>query len=521
VSTLGLVVPLYEEEVRFGEFGSLLVDHVAALGPGNELVFVDDGSGDRTAALVDELIASRPDVAVRLLRRPHAGKGAAVAAGLRSVTADVAAFCDLDLSTPLPELEKVVAAARSAEVLAIGSRDLAASTLVRREGAVRETLGRTYNRLLQATVTPGVVDTQCGAKAASAAVWQRVLPACRQVGFAWDAEVIAVAQSLGIVVREVPIAWGHDERSKIRVGRDGASMVLATPAIWRSARRAAAAVPAATATTTAPSTAAPAAPAAPADGVFEGQQAEELIGADRTHWWFRGKAALVATALRRTAPAAGAAVEGAFLVDVGAGAGGVTAMLGWDPERVLVLEAGERLVHHARHANGVPALQAAVDPLPLATSSVDVVCLLDVIEHLPLDVVDRTLAEARRVLRPGGRLVINVPAHAWLWSTADVHLGHHRRYDRRMLRAALDAAGFDPLLLGHVFTWLVPAVWLERRLRGRLQGDDAPPALGLDRSSFLIDRAAMVLTAVERTLLGRVSAPIGTSLLAVAVVRPR
>ena len=483
---LALVVPVFDEEDRFPEFGTLLADFVTGLAPGSELVFVDDGSRDRTPDLVEELIAGRPDAPLRLLRRPHEGKGAAVSAGIRSTTTPLAAFCDLDLSTPLDQLTKVVAAAAAAPVLAIGSRDLTASTLLEREGRVREALGRTYNRLLQATVTPGVVDTQCGAKAAGRDVWDRLLAHCRQRGFAWDAELVAVALAVGIGVREVPIEWRHDDRSKIRVGRDGIAMVVETGRIWSSARRAAAT-----------------AVVSGASGVFEGQQADELIDADRTHWWFRGKAALVATALARTGGGRG------FLADIGAGAGGVTAMIGWDAEQVVVLEAGEALVHHARHGNGMPAVRSAVAPVPLADASVDVVCLLDVIEHLPDP--SAALAEAARVLRPDGRLVVNVPAHAWLWSSADVHLGHHRRYTRRLLVDQLDRAGFAPQLIGHVFAWLVPPVWIERRLR---RGGE--PALGLDRSGFLIDRAAMVLTTIERLLLGRVSVPVGTSLLCVA-----
>jgi SAM-dependent methyltransferase len=295
---------------------------------------------------------------------------------------------------------------------------------------------------------------------------------------------------VAIPIREPPTAVTKNTAGKYGVKNTSGR-------IWASAHRAAAA---ATAGAAEPVTA-----ASPATGVFEGQQAAELMAADRAHWWFRGKAALVATALRRNGEHEG------FLADVGAGAGGVTAMVGWDPESVAVLEAGSSLVHHARHANGMPAVQATVAPVPLATASVDVVCLLDVIEHLadPGPALD----EAARVLRGGGRLVVNVPAHQWLWSSADVHLGHHRRYDRRMLVEQLRAAGFEPVLLSHVFSWLVPPVWVERRLR---RADEDAPPLGLDRSSFLIDRTAMVLTTIERLLLGRVALPFGTSLLCVA-----
>jgi hypothetical protein len=108
--------------------------------------------------------------------------------------------------------------------------------------------------------------------------------------------------------------------------------------------------------------------------------------------------------------------------------------------------------------------------------------------------------------------VVNVPAHGWLWSQADVELGHVRRYTRAMLRRELRAAGFEPLILTHVFSWLVPPVWLTRRVVR-----PGTAELGLDRTSVLIDRAAMALTWLERGLIGRVSMPLGTSVLCVAV----
>jgi SAM-dependent methyltransferase len=486
-AALTLVVPVYNEEVRVPEFAPPLVDFLRSLPSGSELVFVDDGSADKTVAEVEACIARHGGAPVRLLTRPHAGKGAAVSAGLAAVTTEYAGFCDLDLSTPLDDLHRIYRAAMRADVLATGSRDLATSTLVRRESRVREMLGRAYNRLVQATVAPGIVDTQCGAKVARRSVWERILPWCGESGYAWDAEAIAVALALGVPVQEVPIAWRHDDRSKVRVLPDGAAMVLATRRIIQragQARRARERV---------------------SSEVFDDANAALLMDSDRTHWWFRSKAALVSTALRRTA----ARPAGGMLVDVGAGSGGVTSMLGWDPSRIVVVEGNRALVTHAHRAYGLNSVRATVECLPLGAGDADVVCFLDVLEHLAEPGI--ALAEARRVLRADGRLVVNVPAHPWLWSSADDFLGHVRRYTRPALRAELEAAGFRPRVLTHVFSWLVPPVWITRRA-----GRDEGPELGLDRTSPVIDAAAAGLTLLERTLVGRVPLPLGTSILCVA-----
>jgi dolichyl-phosphate beta-glucosyltransferase len=481
-----LVVPLFDEEERFRDYAADLVAVVAGLPPGSELLLVDDGSSDRTAELAEALAADAP-VPVQVLRLPHRGKGAAVAAGIRAATAPMVAFSDLDLSTPPADLVRVIRTAEDTGTLAMASRDLLASSLVLPESRVREALGRAYNRLIQLTVAPGVVDTQCGAKAAPREVWERLVVLTRELGFAWDAELVAVALATGTPVTEVPVTWRHDDRSKVRVLRDGVRMLVAVPRIVGSWRRAART-------------------GVVAEGA-SGTWQEELARVQARHWWFRGKAALVATALRRTGEADG------VLVDAGAGAGGVTFRLGWPRDRVVVAEVDAGLARAARRRHGLQVVRGDAASLPISAGGATVVCLLDVIEHL--EDPAGALGEARRVLQPGGRLVVTVPAYQWLFSGADRLLGHHRRYSRRALLRELDRNGFDTELATYVFSYLLPPLAAVRLLLRRGQEET-----GLAQAGVLVDRAALVLAAVERRLLGRVPLPFGTSVLAVARPRP-
>ena len=481
---LSLVVPVFNEETRVVESGAELARFVSDCGPESELIFVDDGSTDGTAAVVEEL-ARQTRVPVRLLRRPHFGKGAAVQAGLESARAAYAGFTDIDLSTPTDQLAAVFKAAQMAPVVAVGSRDVPASVLLRQQHWRRELLGKTYNRLVQLTVVPGVADTQCGAKVAHITVWKAVLPWCREKGFAWDVEALAVARRLDVPVREVAIEWRNDERSSVRIARDGVDMILALPRIWRRARG----VPSARG----------------ASGVFADAQAATLLESDSQHWWFHSKAVLASSMLRRHLPAG---LRDARLLDVGAGAGGVTAAMGWRSDRVCAVEGSETLCRYGRDRHTLFTVVGLAERLPLRDRSVGVVTALDVIEHFERP--ELVLGEARRVLQDDGLLVVNVPAHEWLWSGADELLGHVCRYTRPILRAQLESAGFEVLYMSHIFSWLVTPVWLQRRLTR-----DPRRQLGLQATSPVIDRVAMILTAVEREVVRHVPLPFGTSILCV------
>jgi SAM-dependent methyltransferase len=197
------------------------------------------------------------------------------------------------------------------------------------------------------------------------------------------------------------------------------------------------------------------------------------------------------------------------LLDLGCGTGNVLESLGRFGEAVGVeQDAQMRAVGRAAGLDIRPG--ALPDDLPVPDGWADAVLLLDVIEHLDDD--RAALRAARRALRPGGVLVVTVPAYGWLWSGHDVALGHRRRYSARSLRAVMRAADLSITHGSYFNTMLFPAiagVRLAKRLVGGGDHDLHPPAA-------VLNRALERLFAFERHAVLRPGLPFGSSVLAVA-----
>lgn len=237
---------------------------------------------------------------------------------------------------------------------------------------------------------------------------------------------------------------------------------------------------------------------------------------ERTHWWFRGRRRILLAALER------AGVEARSVLDVGCGAGANLELL------------GERFPGAALHGVDVERepLRACVADrrlsvsladaarLPFASASFDLVAALDALEHFADDAA--ALAELHRVCRPGGALLVTVPAFRWLWGSVDELGHHHRRYQRRELVERVEAAGFDVLLDRFFNVWLFPGVAAVRWLsRPRSQtGEVAVPEGGHVASDFDWARGGALGALLERILASEarwlgVRLPFGVSLLCV------
>jgi dolichyl-phosphate beta-glucosyltransferase len=483
--SLTLVVPVFNESLRFRLFASQLGDFIARCPSGSELIFVDDGSSDDTPGLIERFIIDRCEIPVRLLRRTHRGKGAAIAVGLTSASSEMACFCDFDISTPFDELVRIVAAAEGVPILSIGSRGSVSAQITRHQHRSREFLGRAYNRLVQLYLVPGIADTQCGAKAASTDIWARIIPMCREEGFVWDVEVIAVARMMGVRVQEVGIEWRHQEGSRVNLLGDGARMVCAVPRIRRnliSSARSRSNV------------------AREASGVVNDEVGPVLASTDPPQWWLRSKATLVSLLLRHYAPKDG------WLVEIGSGPRSVAAMLAWAPDRTLALEGTIELARETSRRAAVIPVTCDAARLPIAESTASVVCLLDVLEHLSDPIP--TIREAARMLTPEGKLVVSVSARPHPRSSADAGVGHTRHYTRKALRKDLERGGCEVLWISHVFSWVALPMWLRRRVRPAKE----PHNVGTP----FIDALSMLLTRIEWFTVSHRTLPMGTSVLCIA-----
>jgi SAM-dependent methyltransferase len=235
-----------------------------------------------------------------------------------------------------------------------------------------------------------------------------------------------------------------------------------------------------------------------------------LARIDREHWFYRGKRAIVRHWLLshlRLDPSD-------LLVDAGCGTGtwlvdmaAACEVLGVDRAFESLAIAGPRA-----EAAGAKLVMSALDRLPLAAGCAAAVTALDVLEHLDDD--DAALSELERIVRPGGLLLLTVPALAQLWSDWDVSLGHRRRYHRRQLLNLVDRPGSEVLTCRYFNTLALPAILAVRRRRSRRPGPRGSERLE-DRIPPRALNAALYASLVWPARRWWPRLPTGVSLLAV------
>ncbi|MGT2425494.1 dolichyl-phosphate beta-glucosyltransferase [Amnibacterium kyonggiense] len=213
---LSVVIPAFNEQARIVPTIGAFAAHLAERELSWELIVSDDGSSDATR----ELVALLDQPNVRLVVAPaNRGKGAAVRRGLLAARGRLVLFADADNAAPAQELDLLLDAARRGADIAVGSR-AAEGAQVRNRSLLRSALTAGLRRTVRVSLGITVRDAQCGFKLFTAAAARRVAAAQTIDGFAFDLEMLHIAQRLGLAVEEVPVRWFDAPGSKVRPGRE-------------------------------------------------------------------------------------------------------------------------------------------------------------------------------------------------------------------------------------------------------------------------------------------------------------
>jgi SAM-dependent methyltransferase len=232
-----------------------------------------------------------------------------------------------------------------------------------------------------------------------------------------------------------------------------------------------------------------------------------LAAVEERHWWYRGMRRTALEILRRDGPVGD-------VLDAGCGTGGWLARLAATSGAGAVVGLDLHPFAVARTAGrGLPVARGSVTALPFAAGSFDTVTSIDVLYHLAVASDREALSEFRRVLRAGGRLLLQLPALDRLRSRHDAEVATRERYTAGRLRARLVEAGFEVLRLSYANSLLLP-VALAHRLSERWRPPG--PAADLALPSPAVNRAAEAALSLERRWLAHADLPLGLSVLALA-----
>lgn len=239
----------------------------------------------------------------------------------------------------------------------------------------------------------------------------------------------------------------------------------------------------------------------------------EMAETEERHWWFCARRQILTRILEQLA-----LPRNARILEIGSGTGGNLAMLQqFGTVAALEMDATARALAQQKLGDGCDIRAGyCPDAMPFEGERFDLICLFDVLEHIPDD--RGTLAALPALLAPGGRVIISVPAHRWLWGPHDDYLHHQRRYSATEFKQKLTQAGFEIQKFSYFNTLLFPLAALVR-LKERLSGSQQ--ATGGQIPTAPLNGLLKQVFALERFLLPRTNLPFGVSLLAVAAPRQR
>jgi len=214
---LSVIVPAYNEEERIPETLREIAKYLKKENFTFEILVVSDGSTDRTCEVVESLKSEIPNLKL-ICEKKNRGKGYGVKRGMLKAKGKFRLFTDADNSTPLSEIEKFWPEFEKGAEIVIGSRDLKGAILDPPQSLFRTFLGEGFKIVRKIIVGLWELeDTQCGFKCFKEKAALKIFPKCKIERFAFDPEILLIGKKMGFKIKEVPIFWRNDPRSKVKL----------------------------------------------------------------------------------------------------------------------------------------------------------------------------------------------------------------------------------------------------------------------------------------------------------------
>jgi len=223
---LSIVIPAYNEELRLPATLERIAAYLRATAREVEVLIVDDGSTDRTAAVAESFRERIPSLRV-VPNGVNRGKGYSVHHGVQEARSPFVLFTDADLSAPIEEADKLIDALKANNYdVAIGSRAVDRSLITVHESPFREFAGIIFNKIVRIILWLPFVDTQCGFKAFRRERCGIIFEQQTIERFGFDPELLYLARHHGLRAAEIPVRWGHSPATKVSMLRDSFQMFL-------------------------------------------------------------------------------------------------------------------------------------------------------------------------------------------------------------------------------------------------------------------------------------------------------